>query len=103
MSIEFVELVASTREALKQADTLGQWAALMPEAEVHSYRTADGVELPFYLFPGALWDAHLHASMPHGSMMGSAHWQPEVYRSNIETLSRFLRRHGWTPSTTWAE
>jgi acetyl esterase len=44
---------------------------------------------------GALWDAHLHAAMPHGAMMGSAQWQPEVYRANIEILTRFLRRHGF--------
>lgn len=44
---------------------------------------------------GALWDAHLVAGMPHGSMMGSALWQPEVYRSNIEIIDRFLQRHGF--------
>jgi len=217
--IGFVEVDADRREALKEAKTPEQWAALMPEAEAHSFVAEDGTQLPLYLFPaaleddskpgavvlfaggafrsgnpsgmyrqaldlsrrgftvvlakyrgteddgvpilqsmrdgrdalawvrsnaeelginprkispyhhlhenlppaclmmggkekpaqrrgfllaveratelGALWDAHLHAAMPHGAMMGSAQWQPEVYRANIEILTRFLRRHGF--------
>ncbi len=191
----FVELDEAVHQSLNEAKTPGQWAALMPEAEAHSYIAADGTQLPLFLFPaaseddsrpgavvlfaggafrsgnptgmtapvegdpvlgpdkpyrwswyteerfgidprkvspyhhlhenlppaclmmggkekpaqrrgfflaveratelGALWDAHLHAAMPHGAMMGSARWQPEVYRANIEILTRFLRRHGF--------
>ena len=42
---------------------------------------------------GGKWDFHLYADMPHGSMVGSAAWQPEVYRSVIDTTLRFFRRN----------
>lgn len=42
---------------------------------------------------GADWDLHFYGAMPHGSMTGSAGWQPEVYRSVVESSLRFLRRH----------
>ena len=46
---------------------------------------------------GAKWDFHVFADMPHASMVNSATWQPDVYRSVIETTDRWLHRHGFLP------
>jgi hypothetical protein len=52
----FVELDEAVHQSLNEAKTPGQWAALMPEAEAHSYIAADGTQLPLFLFPAASED-----------------------------------------------
>ena len=49
------------------------------------------------------WDLHVLAGMPHASMVNSATWAPDVYRSVVETTVRFLHRRNFLPATTVTE
>jgi acetyl esterase/lipase len=44
---------------------------------------------------GALWDLHFLADMPHAAMVNTGAWAPQVYRSVVDTSTRFLIRHGF--------